>query len=48
MQEVVLLVAHTVRVDDDMTIAELKQDWPFIIDDCTISEKLVDINPDFE
>lgn len=46
MKEVVLLIECTVMVDDYMTLAEIVRDWPVIVDNCAISKKLVDINPD--
>lgn len=46
MKEVVLLIECTVMVEDNMTLAKIVRDWPVIVDNCAISKKLVDVNPD--
>lgn len=45
-RQVTLTVEYVLTVDDCVTLAEVVRDWPVIVDNCAISKKLVDINPD--
>lgn len=46
MKEVVLLIKCAVMVENNTTLAKIVRDWPAIVDNCTVSRTLVDINPD--